>query len=134
MYCDLLQTQEARRDSLYRSHRFLCQCDFCSVPPLSIQAKNSNSNRLFIKETLSRLVSENDKNVSISETHRAILMTDQEALPSYKAQLMYFGGASLLQRDKAHAGQAIKWLQQAKRLYEQLEGTESYNVAELSNR
>ena len=60
-------------------------------------------------------------------------MAEQEALPAYRAQLLYYGGASLLHRDKPHAGVALKWLQQAKMIYEQLEGKESYNVAELSD-
>lgn len=128
MYCELLQSQEARRESLYRSHRFLCHCDFCSTPPSSIQTKKSDENRIFIRDTVAIL---DAAAVPIADIHKGILICDQEALVTYKAQLLYLGGASLLHRDKVHAAEAVRWLHQAKRLYEALEGKESYHVVEL---
>lgn len=131
MYCELLQTQEARRESLYRSHRFLCHCDFCSTPPSSIQTKKSDENRIFIRDTIARLGASGAATVSTADIHKAILICDQETLVTYKAQLLYLGGASLLHRDRPHVVEAVRWLKQAQSLYEALEGRDSYHVAEL---
>lgn len=134
MYCDLLQTQEQRREALYRSHRFVCTCDFCLAPATSIQTKNSNHNRVFIKQIIEKLADpSNVEKVDINDMRKAILMSEQEALICSKAQLLYVGGASLLVRSREEAREGLQWLHQAKILYGMLEGKDSYHVEEIKH-
>lgn len=132
MYCDLLQTQEGRREALYRSHRFVCSCDFCSTPPTSIQTKNSNSNRLYIKNVIQRLASSSaTRLINADEIRKAILLAEQEALIPYKAQLLYLGEVSLMRGGRQTTIEGARWLEQAKELYQAMEGSDSYHVSQI---
>jgi hypothetical protein len=131
MYCDLLQSQQARRESLFKSHRFFCHCDFCTTPPTSIQTKNSNSNRAFVKDIIYKLGALNGGPVSLEDIQRAIVLTEQEGMTGNKAVLLYTGGSYFLGQGAKHAAQAVRWLQEAMKLYEQLEGRDSSHVREL---
>lgn len=131
MYCDLLQPQKVRKEKLLQTHRFMCGCSLCILPPTSAESKKSNDNRLFIQQTIATLNSATAEQVGLAVLEKAILAADEEALVTYKAQLLYLGGAILLHGDKSQAMMALSWLQQAKDLYQILEGADSYHVAEL---
>ena len=131
MYCDLLQPQEARKEKLIQTHRFTCDCSLCTLPVTSVETKNVNANRTLIKQTIAKLNSASPERVGLNVLQKAVLAAEHEGLATYKAQLLYLGGAILLHGDRSQAVLALSCLYQAKDLYQVLEGPDSFHVAEL---
>lgn len=86
---------------------------------------------MLIKRTVDKLASSSQDRIKLLNLQNAIKAADQEGLVNYKAQLLYLGGAFVIQHNLAKLAFGLSWLREAKRLYTALEGEDSLQVAEL---
>ena len=132
MYTDTLASARDRQKSLLQTYRFICKCSFCSLS--SSKQKESDDNRLFIKQTIDTLSIVPVMSVPLDVMSKAVLLAEREKIFVYVTQLWYLGGCSLSLRGKNETSlqEAIHWLRKAKEGYTLINGIDGYHVRDIN--